>query len=99
MGKSPPPYPREFRVEAVRLVRETGRSINQTARELGCSSEALRSWLKQADLDAGVRTDGLTTAEREELGRLRRENRVLRMEREILLKASAFFAKEIERTP
>lgn len=94
MGKSPPPYPREFRVEAVRLVRETGRSINQTARDLGCSPEALRSWLKQTDLDAGVRTDGLTTAEREELRHLRREVRVLREEREILKKAAAFFAKE-----
>ncbi len=68
-------------------------------RDLGISPEALRNWLKQADLGAGVRTDGLTTAEREELGRLRRENRVLRQEREILVKAAAFFARETERTP
>lgn len=98
MPRSRPPYPLEFRAEAVRLVRETGRSINQTARDLGCSSEALRSWLKQTDLDAGVRTDGLTSNEREALSRLRRESRILRQEREILVKASAFFAQEIDRT-
>ncbi len=97
MGKSPPPSPREFRAEAVRLVRETGRSINQTARDLGCSPEALRSWLKQADLDAGVRTDGLASDEKAELAALRREVRILREEREILKKAAAFFAKETTR--
>jgi transposase len=64
------------------------------ARELGRTAETLRLWLKQADLDAGRRSDGMTTEEAEELRRLRRENRVLREEREILLKAAAFFAKE-----
>jgi transposase len=86
MAKHRPPYPPEFRAEAVRLVRVGGRSINQTARDLGCSPEALHTWLKQADLDAGRRTDGLTSDEREELRRLRQENRVLRLERDLLKK-------------
>jgi transposase len=78
----------------VRLARSSQRPIAQTARELDVSYEALRGWIKQADLDAGVRSDGLTTEERAELGRLRREVRVLRDEREILRKAAAFFARE-----
>ena len=94
MGKTRPPYPAEFRAEAVRLVRASPQPIAQTARELGVSYEALRGWLKRADLDAGRRSDGLTTAEREELSRLRRQVRVLTEEREILRKAAAFFAKE-----
>ena len=94
MPRSRPPYPREFRAEAVRLARSNQQSLAQTARDLGVSYEALRGWLKQADLDDGVRADGLTTAEREELGRLRRQVRVLTEEREILRKAAAFFAKE-----
>lgn len=88
------PYPPEFRVEAVRLVREGSRSINVVAKDLGVSGESVRNWVNQADLDAGRRHDGLTTEERQELVRLRRENRVLREEREILKKAAAFFAKE-----
>jgi transposase len=76
------------------LARSSQQPYAQTARDLGVSYEALRGWMKQADLDEGVRTDGLTTAEREELGRLRREVRVLKQEREILVKAAAFFAKE-----
>jgi len=94
-----PPYPPEFRAEAVRLARSAEQPLARTARDLGVSLETLRAWVKQADLDSGQRTDGLTTSEREELTRLRRENRTLRMEREILVKASAFFAREIERTP
>jgi len=92
-------YPREFRQEAVRLVRESGKPIKQVARDLGVSYESLRQWLKQVDLDAGRRTDGLTTEEREELRRLRRENRILQEEREILKKAAAFFAKETGSKP
>jgi len=78
----------------VRLVRESGKSIPRLAKDLGMSDQALRNWVKQADLDAGRRADGLTTEERAELRQLRRENRVLREEREILKKAAAFFAKE-----
>lgn len=92
MARSHPPYPPEFRTEAVRLVRSGERTSEQLARELGCSAQAIRNWVRQGDLDAGRRSDGLTTAEREELSRLRRENRVLREEREILRKAAAFFA-------
>ena len=97
MPKHRPPYPPEFRAEAVRLVREGGRTPKELAQDLGCSDETIRNWLKQADLDEGRRSDGLTTAEREELRRLRSENRVLREEREILRKAAAFFAKEATR--
>jgi transposase len=91
------PYPPEFRAEAVRLIREGGRTPKELAQDLGCSDETIRNWLKQADLDAGRRSDGLTSAEQEELRRLRAENRVLREEREILRKAAAFFAKEATR--
>jgi transposase len=92
--KSHPPYPPEFRAEAMRLVREGGRTPDQLAQDLGCSGQVIRNWLRQADLDAGRRHDGLTTAERDELRRLRAENRILRMERDLLKKAAAFFAKE-----
>jgi transposase-like protein len=85
----------EFKAEAVRLVRESGKSVPRVARELDLTETALRSWVRQGDIDAGQGTPGaLTTAEREELGYLRRENRTLRMERDILKKATAFFAKE-----
>jgi len=94
MPKSKPPYPPEFRAEAIRLARTSGKAYAQIARELGMTTETLRQWLKQADLDDGRRSDGVTTEEQEELRRLRRENRILREEREILVKAAAFFAKE-----
>jgi transposase len=96
MGRSQPPYPPEFRREAVQLVRTSGKSRNAIARDLGISTETLRQWVKQADIDAGVRHDGLTTEETEEVRRLRREIKTLREEREILLKAAAFFAKETD---
>jgi transposase len=93
-GRTNRPYSAEYRAEAVRLVREGGRTPRQLAADLGCSEEAIRSWLKQADLDAGRRSDGLTSEERAELRQLRAENRTLRMERDLLQKAAAFFAKE-----
>jgi transposase len=95
--RSRPPYPPEFRAEAVRLIREGGRNPEDLARELGCTGQTIRNWLYQADLDAGRRLDGLTTVERDELRRLRAENRTLRMERDLLRKAAAFFAREGDR--
>jgi len=92
------PYPAEFRSEAVRLVREGGREVKEVAQSLGVSTESLRLWLKRTDLDAGLRKDGLTSEERKELVRLRRENRNLREDREILKKAAAFFATETRST-
>ena len=76
-----------------------GRSIKELAREFEPTAETIRQWIKQAGLDDGLRSDGLTTSEREELNRLRRENRVLREEREILSKAAAWFAKAPGATP
>ncbi len=93
MPNTKPPYPSEFRQEAVRLVQSSGRTQTQIAHELGISGETLRTWVKQAAIDAG-RREGLTSDERDELRRLRRENRILREEREILKKATAFFARE-----
>ena len=90
------PYPPEFRAEAIRLARTSGKPHAQIAQDLGMTSETLRLWLKQADLDGGNRHDGLTSDEQEELRRLRRENRILREEREILRKAAAFFARETD---
>ncbi len=99
MPKSRPPYARQFREEAVRLVRESGRSRARIAKDLGISEQSLYTWLKQDELDNGKRTDGLTTEEHAEVRRLRREVRILREEREILRKAAAFFAKETNSTP
>jgi transposase len=84
-----------FKAETVRLVRDSGKSVGAVARELDLTETALRDWVRQAEIDAGCGTPGaLTTEEREELGRLRRENRTLRMEHDILNKATAFIAKE-----
>jgi transposase len=86
----------EFKAQTVELLRTSGKSVGQVCRDLDLTETAVRRWLAQADVDAG-RRDGLTTAEREELTQLRREVRVLRQERDILAKATAFFAKETTR--
>jgi transposase-like protein len=88
-------FTKEFKAETIRLVVEGGRSIPEVARDLDLTESALRAWVRQAEVDAGRGKPGaLTTEEREELGRLRREVKTLRLEREILKKAAAFFAKE-----
>lgn len=102
-GESPmrrfhPPYDHEYRARIVELAR-AGRSPESLAAEFEPSAACIRKWLQQADVDDGRRTDGITTAEREELARLRRENRVLREEREILKRAAAWFAQETTKTP
>ena len=89
-------YSMELQQELVRLVR-AGRTPNELAREYEPSAGAIRKWIKQAELDEGTRTDGLTTSEREELTRLRRENARLKEDREILSKAAAWFAQETEK--
>jgi transposase len=98
MPKKRPVYPPEYRHRLTELVR-SGRSIESLSREFEPSAATIRAWAKQADLDEGRRQDGLTTVEREELGRLRREIRELKLEREILKKAAAWFARESESSP
>jgi transposase len=88
MPRTRPPYPPEYRQQIVDLVR-AGRSPEELAREFEPTGQTIRNWVKQTDLDEGRRQDGLTTVEREELRRLRRENRQLRNEREILAIAAA----------
>lgn len=88
-------FTKEFKAQAVGIVRESGKSVAVVARELDLTETALRDWVRQAEVDAGRGTpSALTTDERTELAGLRRENRTLRMERDILKKATAFFAKE-----
>jgi len=89
----PAPKPAEFRRRAVELAREGNKPIAQIAKDLGMSESGLRRWIGQADIDQG-RKEGLSTTERAELIRLRRENRVLQMENEILKRAAAYFARE-----
>jgi transposase len=88
-----PPYPPEFKEEAIRFMRSSEKPLAQISRELDVSEQTLRSWRKQEEIDEGER-EGPTTDEREELARLRRENKTLRQEKEILRKATAFFARE-----
>ena len=98
MPKTRPPYPPEFRQHMVELVR-SGRDPADLAREFEPSSQAIRNWVAQADRDDGHRSDGLISSEKEELARLRRENRQLRQERDILAKAAAWFARETGTIP
>ncbi len=98
MPKSRPPYPAEFRARMVELVR-SGRRPEELSREFEPSAQAIWNWVRQAERDGGVRQDGVTTDEKEELRRLRRENKVLREEKEILKKAAAWFAQETGSTP
>ena len=99
MAKSKPPRPRrsftpEFKADVVALVRQPGNSAHSVAKDLDLTETAVREWVKQAERDEGVRADGLTTAERAELARLRKELREAREERDILKRAVAFFARE-----
>ncbi len=98
MPRTHRPYAPEYRQRIVELAR-AGRSPSELAREFEPTVETIRQWIKQAALDEGLRSDGLTTDERAELTRLRRENRVLREEREILAKAAAWLARETGATP
>ena len=98
MPKSHPPYPPELRRRLVEMVR-AGRSPAELAEQFEPSEQCIRNWVKQADRDSGKRQDGLTSAEKEELGRLRREVRALREERAILAKAAAWFARETGKIP
>ena len=93
--KTRPAYPEEFRREAVQMLR-AGRTPRELAESLGVSEQTLRNWRRQDQRDRHERDDGLTSDEREELRRLRREVRTLAEEREILRKAAAFFAKDSE---
>jgi transposase len=95
MPKSKPPYPEEFRREAVELVRQ-GRAVPDVASSLGVSGQSLRNWVRQGQLDRQERDDGLTSAEREELRGLRKRVKRLEQERDILKRATALFARETE---
>src|SRR5580692_11620666 len=97
MGKKPRrrrAFTAEFKAEIVELCQRGDRSVGQVARDFDLTETAVREWVRQAERDAGTRRDGLTTAEREEMNQLRRENRRLREDVEILKRATAFFAKE-----
>ena len=98
MPRTHPPYPPEYRQQIIELVR-AGRRPEELAREFGPTVQTIQNWLKQSDRDEGRRRDGLTTAERQELVRLRREIKQVRLEREILAKAAAWFARETDSVP
>jgi transposase len=98
MPRTHKPYPEEFKRKLVALVRQ-GRTPEELSKEFEPSAQGIRNWVAQADRDAGRRDDGLTTIERDELQRLRRENERLREEREILKKAAAWFAQETKAAP
>jgi transposase len=95
MGRKRRSFSKEFKAETVALIRTSDKSVGQIAGDLGINETVVRRWVDQADVDAGKgRPDQATSEEKQELARLRREVRELRMEREILKKAAAFFAKE-----
>jgi len=98
MPRSHPPYPPELRRRLVEMVR-AGQSPGELVEEYEPSEQCIRNWVKQAERNEGRRQDGLTTAEKEALGRLRREVRTLREERAILAKAAAWFARETGKIP
>lgn len=98
MGKKKPrprrSFTADFKAEIVELCQRGDRSVGQVAKDFDLTETAVREWLKQAERDAGNRSDGLTTSEKDELAQLRRENRRLREDVDILKRATAFFAKE-----
>ena len=98
MSRTRPPYSLEFRQQILELVR-TGRTPNELAREFEPSRETIRQWVKQAQLDAGERQDGLTRDEKAKIAHLRREVKRLKQEQEILKKAAAWFAQETKLVP
>ncbi len=98
MPKSRPPYAPEFRQQMIELV-GAGRTPEELSREFEPTAQTIHNWVKQADRDAGRRLNGATSGEREELRRLRRDNKRLRQEREILAKAAAWFARETDSVP
>jgi transposase len=96
--KHPRSYPPDFRQKVVELAR-SGRRLDDLASEFQLARQTVRNWVKQADLDVGLRTDGLTSEERAEVSRLRREVKRLTIENEILSKAAAWFARETDVIP
>jgi len=98
MPKSHPPYSKEFRQQILELIR-AGRTPDELAEEFEPTAQTIRNWIKQSELDHGQRHDGLTSDEKAELARLRKENKQLRLEREILSKAAAWFARETDAVP
>jgi len=98
MPRTHPRYPDEFRQQILELAR-AGRSPDELAKEFEPTAQTIRNWIKQAELDHDQRQDGLTSEEKAELTRLRKENKQLRLEREILKKAAAWFAQESETVP
>jgi transposase len=98
MPKTHAPYPPEYRQQILELVR-SGRSAEELAKEFEPTAQCIRNWIKQDELDRGQRQDGLTSEEKAELVRLRKENKQLKLEREILAKATAWFARETDSIP
>jgi transposase len=98
MPKSHPPYPEEFRQQILELI-QAGRTPDELAEEFEPTAQTIRNWIKQSELDNGQRHDSVTSEEKAELVRLRKENKQLRLEREILSKAAAWFARETDAVP